>query len=271
MKLKTMLLAAALSTVPVTVVAQDKNQPLTVAAGLQGGGYDKFAKTMAQRLTQRGYTSTTVSNHNGSDAISLAACNNKADVWIAQIDAIYARFNEGCVLVPVADYGTEYAMLLVPPESRIDELSDIDETHTVAVDAIGSGTELFWKTISSIEQGKDGSKDDWSRARIIESSAEQLNTMANFGDIQAAILVRKLDSESISMLLNQGWQLAELWDKDIDDEQFNNKSLYESAKVKVPAIRPQTNWIYEVRSFVGVSPAHSNDRQLRTDVASAAR
>jgi hypothetical protein len=272
MKLKSIIFSIALAIAPYGAYAQDKTNSITIAAGMQGGGYDKFAKTLAQRLGQRGYSAVNISNNNGSDAITLAACNAKADVWIAQVDALYTRYQEGCVLTPVADYGTEYAVLLVPPKSKISKLSHIKEGDAIAVDGIGSGTELFWKTIVSIENSDEGNKSAWSKAKPIESSPEMLTTMANFGDIKAALLVRKKDSEHIAMLLNQGWTLAELWDKDIDDREFNNKPLYESGKVEISFTKGKTNnWAYVVRSFIGVSKQYTDNRQFKMDVAASSQ
>jgi hypothetical protein len=270
MKITSIILAAAIALSATASMAQDKTSPVTIAAGMSGGGYDKFAKTMATRMAQRGYASVSVSNNNGSDAITLAACNGKADVWIAQIDAIYTRYQEGCVLSPVADYGTEVAVLLVPPKSDIDELSDLSDKDNIATDGIGSGTELFWKTIVAIENGDNGTKDAWSQAGTVESSPEMLNTMANFGDIQAAILVRKTDSDHIKMLLNQGWKIAELWDKDINDEEFNNLPLYESNEAEFSFTKGEvSNWVYNVRSFVGVTKASADNRGFKMDVAAS--
>lgn len=268
--MKSFVLATALALAATAGIAQDKTTPVTIAAGMQGGGYDKFAKAMSTRMAQRGYTNVSVNNNNGSDAITLAACTGKADVWIAQVDAIYTRYQEGCVLAPVADYGTEVAVLLVPPNSDIEELSDITEKDHVATDGIGSGTELFWKTIVAIENGDKGSKDEWSRAGMVESSPDMLNTMANFGDIQAAVLVRKKDSDHIKVLLNQGWTIAELWDKDINDETFNNLPLYDSVEETFSASKKDyENWVYTVRSFVGVSKAYADNRAFKMDVASS--
>lgn len=265
---KNMIVSAALVLVAGMASAQDKAAPMTIAAGMQGGGYDKFAQTMAVRLAQRGYSNVVVSNNNGSDAITLAACNGKADVWIAQIDAIYTRYQEGCNLSPVADYGTEYAVILFPPDSSSYKLRHLTANDHVAVDGIGSGTELFWKTIVAIDNGDNGYKDNWSKAVPVESSPDQLNTMANFGDIQAAILVRKSDSKDITMLLEQGWHLGEMWAGDIDDLKFNNKRLYESAQPEFYfSSGTVSNYAYEVRSFVGVSKAHADDRPYKMDIS----
>lgn len=270
MNFKTILTAAVIGVVATTAIAQDKTQPVVIAAGMPDGGYDKFAKAMTTRLNQRGYANVTVSNNNGSDAITLAACNGKADVWIAQVDAIYTRYTEGCVLAPVADYGTEVAVLMVPPKSEIDELSDLTADDAVAVDGIGSGTELFWRTIASIESGDNGSGDAWAKATPVESSPELLNTMANFGDIQAAVLVRKPDNQQIQMLLNQGWTFAELWDKDINDQEFNNLPLYESAENRFNSQDGAVEaWTYNVRAFVGVSKQLASNRPFKMDIVSA--
>ena len=263
-----MIVAAALVLGAGMAQAQDKTAPITIAAGMPGGGYDAFARSMAVRLNQRGYDNVTVSNNNGSDAITLAACNGKADVWIAQIDAIYTRFEEGCNLTPVADYGTEYAVILFPPDSPNYKLRHLKATDHIAVDGIGSGTELFWKTIVAIDNGDNGDKATWSKATPVESSPDQLNTMANFGDIQAAILVRKTDSADITMLLEQGWKIGEMWAGDIDNQQFNNKPLYES---KQPSFHfsggDVSNYAYAVRSFVGVTKVHAADRPFKMDIS----
>lgn len=259
-----------ISAVAIPALALDKATTITIAAGMSGGGYDKFARAMATRLNQRGYSDVAITNNNGSDAITLAACNGKADVWIAQVDAIYTRYQEGCVLSPVANYGTEVAIMLVPPKSDIDELSDLTADDAVAVDGIGSGTELFWKTIASIESGDYGSGDEWAKAATVESSPEMLNTMASFGDIQAAVLVRKSGNDQVAMLLNQGWTIAELWDKDINDQEFNNLPLYEASELSLESSQGREyGWGYFVRSFVGTNKAHDNDRAFKMDLAAS--
>lgn len=266
--LTTSVIAVAMSVTSIGA-AYAQSQNITIASGMEGGGYHSYAVKMAERLNQRGYRDVTVVPTNGSDAITLAACNGNADIWISQVDAIYTRHKEGCVLQPVADYGTEVAVILFPPKSKLDQLSDLNESHRVAVDGIGSGTELFWKTIVSIELGDNGNKNKWARATTVESSPELLNTMANYGDIHAAILVRRPTSDHIKMLLDQGWTVGELWDRDINREVFNSLPLYESKKVAFTNSnnRKQTNYVYEVRSFIGVSPKFASDRKFRMDVA----
>lgn len=267
---KSILIAAIIATTTVAYAA-DKTNQVVIAGGAQGGGYNKYALKMAERMKQRGYDNISVTENNGSDAITLAACNGKADIWISQIDAIYTRFNEGCQLAPVADYGTEYAMLFFPPDSNMDSLDDLTAQSRIAVDGIGSGTELFWKTIVSIETGDNGNNNEWAKAIPVESTYDTLNTSANFGDIDAAILVRSNTSEHIELLLDQGWTIGYLYDKDIDDQEFNTKPLYSSEKIVVSNSnqKKQKNWGYGVRSFIGVTKKAASDRQFKVDVAAS--
>lgn len=270
--MKKLLISAGMTAImATTAIAGDKTTPVVIASGMQGGKYNTYALKMAERMEQRGYADVSVVPTNGSDAITLAACNNKADVWISQIDAIYARYKEGCVLVPVADYGNEVAVIMFPPKSEFDELSDLTAENRIAVDGVGSGTELFWKTIVSIENGDNGTGDAWAKAQPVESSPDMLNTMANFGDIDAAILVREQNSDHIKFMLDQGWTIGEFWDKDINDEEFNTRPLYESQSVKFTSQNgeSQENYVYVVRSFVGVAAKFKNDRAFKMDVASS--
>jgi TRAP-type uncharacterized transport system substrate-binding protein len=266
MKILSTVFALMLAT---SAVAQDN---LVIAGGLGGGGYNRFALDLSERLEQRGYRGVSVTQNNGSDAITLAACSGSADIWIAQVDAIYKRYTENCELRPVGIYGNEYAVLLVPPESEISELADMDENTRIAVDGIGSGSELFWKTIVSIENGDDGDKDDWASAQAVNSASDMLLTMQSFGDIDAVLLVRKPDSPDVENLLERGWELAQLWDRDIDDLQFNSVPLYASEERYIGVNKysgNNYNWVYEVRSFIGVSEEHAGNQQLIRDLASA--
>lgn len=243
-------------------------ESLTIATGKEGGGYDKAAQDWSARLAQR-QIDNAVLNMNGSEEISLAVCGGKADLGVMQIDAIYARAMEGCTIKAVGIYGREVALILFPPKSKHDELSDLSAADHVVVDTIGSGSSLFWQTISRIEMGDDGSKDEWASATPIYDPISLAPTSAEMGEIQAVVLVRRPDSKDISMLLAAGWTLGELWDKDIDDLDFNAGSLYTSQKVEVlpPNGRKTWNYGYEVRSFFVASDKLSRDRQRFTVIA----
>ena len=186
-----------------------------------------------------------MSNFNGSDEITLALCQKTADIGYSQIDAIYARGNEGCFLKPIGIYGVEYGMIFFPPKSDFDELEDLDGTAKILVDTVGSGSELFWNTIVGIENGDDGSGDEWSQAAAVYEPIDMAPTLGSFGEIDAVILVRKPGSNDVAFLQEQGWQMGWLYDKDINDLMFNDVPLYES---------DSNSASYAVRSFLVSGP-----------------
>jgi TRAP-type uncharacterized transport system substrate-binding protein len=219
-------------------------EPLIIGAGKSGGGYDNAAQKLATRLSQRN-TDAVVSNFNGSDEITLALCQKTADIGYSQIDAIYARGQEGCFLKPIGIYGVEYGQIWFPPKSDFDELEDLDGTARILVDTIGSGSELFWNTITDIEMGDDGSKDEWASATAVFEPIDMAPTLGSFGEIDAVIMVRKPGSNDAKFLEEQGWQQGWLYDKDINDLMFNDVPLYESDRNSAS---------YAVRSFLVSGP-----------------
>lgn len=238
--MKSIILALATATIPTALLAE----PLIIAAGKPGGGYDKAGHALAERLSQRNVDAV-VKNFNGSDEITLALCSKHADVGITQIDAIYARGQEGCFLKPIGIYGTEYATIWFPPKSSNNELEDLTADSRILVDTIGSGSELFWNTIVSIETGEDGSNDEWSKAQPVYEPVDMAPTLGSFGEIDALLIVRKSGSADFKFLDEAGWELGWVYDKDINDLMFNDVSLYQSDN------NYQT---YEVRSFLVSGP-----------------
>lgn len=248
-------------------------QGVDVATGKTGGGYDRRAKQIEQRLEQRGIA-TSLTNYNGSDEISLALCGGRASLGILQIDAIYARSLSGCQMKAVGSYGTEAALILFPPRADHDELSDLGPASAVLVDTVGSGSDLFWRTIVRIETGEDGSGDEWASARFVNDGLALANTSAEMGEIDAVVLVRKPDSADVQALLGQGWTVGELWDRDINDLEFNGAPLYRSEKLKVPVPGGSSvkAWGYEVRSFIAVTRALADgDRERFAAITEAAQ
>lgn len=243
-----------------------------IATGKAGGGYDKRAQDMAERLKQRQML-TDVINLNGSDEISLAVCGKRAQIGIMQVDAIYARSLEGCTMKPVGVYGEEVAVILFPPKSDMDELSDLTAQSAVMVDTIGSGSDLFWNTIVRIETGDDGSGDEWAKARVVNDPLELAVASATMGDVQALVLVRKPDSPDITRLLELGWTMGELWDKDVNDLQFRGAELYESAKIDIRyGASKARDYGYVVRSFIVVGNDVANgDRNAYAAIVKAAQ
>lgn len=268
--MKNFLLATTLILSGAMAFAQDQSDALVIATGKPGGGYDKASQAAAVRMGQRGWTGITVLNTKGSDEITLAACNGKADIFWAQIDAIYARALDGCNLEPVVFNGEEYAILMFPPESDNSKLKHLTSEDRIAVDGIGSGTELFWKTIVGIENGDNGTQDTWATAQKlnVDLKAKTLISAAKSGKITVAIFVRSKSSPDIQTLLGLGWTMGEFYDKDVNDELFNDKPLYESREVSYKHENKNVygNYVYVVNSFVGVSPEHAENDELKSDL-----
>lgn len=232
---------------------------VTIYAGGKGGGYDSTARQIAKRLQQRGYE-TIVENRNGSDDITLQACQNPRSVWIAQIDAIYAReMKEGCYLPDVSFYGEEMAALFFPPKSNLSKLKHLTGDHKIFVDKVGSGTELTWRTMKAIEQ-EHGGGDDWIKAEPVSTDLRRATSLATRGKLHAALLVRKSNSKDFIRLLEAGWVLGQLYDKDINDLKHGDAPLYEARKLTLNQGKTKhKDWIYVVRSFIGTTEAVEMD------------
>jgi TRAP-type uncharacterized transport system substrate-binding protein len=244
---------------------------LVIATGKEGGRYDERAHVIAQHLTQRGSV-VSVENFNGSDEISLAVCGGRASIGIAQRDALFTRFTEGCDLKPIGLFGTEYAMILFPPKSPIGNLYDLTDKDTVQVDTIGSGSELFWKTITRIEKSDEGSKDAWANAQINNDPLSLAPVNAANGDIKAVVMVRQTNNPDVTRLLSLGWKLGYLYDKNIDDQKYKDGSLYVSSKIAVRYDGSTAkNWGYEIPSFIVVSKSLAANKALFSDVVAAAQ
>lgn len=245
-------------------------QDITIATGRQGGGYDAAAQTLTQRVAQRGVTAT-VQNMNGSDEISLALCRNAAQVGYMQIDAFYARSKEGCQLKAVANYGTEVAYLLFPPRSPIDELDEMSESDVILVDTVGSGSELFVRTIQKIET-EEGGGDDWSKASLNTDGLDIAPAAGEMGDVQAVIMVRKPSSPDMVRLLDLGWTLGWMKDRHIDNLEFNGKPLYEAVKVEFrdSSNKRHKGHGYQLSSFVVTNKELTSNKDLFGKIVAAA-
>lgn len=249
-------------------------QEVTIGVGQPGRGYEAFGKEMASRMADR--INAGVVNFEGSDAISRAVCDGKVSAGIMQIDAIYTRQKEGCKLRVVGTYGTEFAFMLVPPGSGIASLDDLTADNAVLVDTAGSGTDLFWQTVVGIENGPNGNKSGWSKARAVNDPTILAEAAAEVGDIDAVLIVGKTDSKDLKALIDAGWELIEFYDKDINDETFNGESLYPIGEAEVAGTGGwlsgnTSNDSYSIRSFVVLGEAASKDKVILAEFARAAK
>ena len=97
--------------------------------------------------------------------------------------------------------------------------------------------------------------------------SEVATSLANFDEIDALLQVRLPSSPEIINLLDDGWTLGELYDKDINDYVFNNSSLYEprATSIKGKKYHKGGNG-YEVKSFILTTADVKSDRTLFTDI-----
>lgn len=236
-----------------------------IAVGQEGRGYERRGLALVEQL--RGDWRTL--NFTGSEDIARAVCG-QTDVpmtngqtleeagipspvlGIAQIDAVMTMQWEGCNLQTFSEYPTqEYAFILFPPGSNMNELSDLDENSRVLVDQIGSGTSLFWQTIVRIEQ-EHGDGSSWMNATPVNGAIAFADGEAALGNIDAMIMVTSSDSaEVLNFLDNLDWELGELYDKDINDMQFGRGNLYDRETVVFDTAGwgSTRNDAYVVRSF----------------------
>lgn len=268
--MKKILLATAIS----MSLAGAAHAETAIGVGQPGRGYEAFGKDMVERLV--GKMPARIANYEGSDAISRAVCDGEVQVGIMQIDAIYARQKEGCSLRVVGTYGTEYAYMLVPPGSSIDELHDLSAGSKVLVDTVGSGTDLFWNTIVSIETGPQGNKSGWAQATSINDPVFLAPSMADLGEVDAVMVVGTTKSKDVKELVDAGWELVAIDDKDINDEMFNGNSLYPREDAEIDGTGGwlsgnASNTSYAIRSFVVVGSELAADRRAFADVAQAAK
>jgi hypothetical protein len=256
------------------VMATTALADVTIAVGQTGRGYEAFGKNMAAVMADR--VTATVQNYDGSDSISRAVCDGKADIGIMQIDAIYTRQTEGCKLSVVGIYGREYVYLMVPPNSDIGALSDLTADSTVMTDTLGSGTDLFWNTAVSIENGPDGNQSGWQKAKKLNAPIAFAESNIELGAADAVLIVAKNDSKDVKGLIDAGWEMASFYDKDLNDFVFNGDSLYPVEEASIAKTSgffsgDVSNDSYVIRSFVAMNAVVAKDNALAAEVARAAK
>jgi len=223
----------------------------TFYTGVKNGGYDAAASTTAIRLQQRG-VEVVIENKNGSDEITLAVCNNPNSMGLTQLDAIWKReTQDGCFLPVVGTHIVETAMMFTPPDSDINELSDLTASSNVFVGGVGSGSELTFRNMQFIEK-EHGRGNEWSDARVVTGDWRRVQALAVRGQVDAVVMVAATDSRSASQLLSAGWSSAELWDRDINDLTTpQGEVLYEP--YKYTDANGDKEWGYKVPSFYVVN------------------
>lgn len=244
-----------------TAFGQEQTYKINIATGVSGGGYDKDTKIKSAMLAQSGFD-VTVTNMNGSDEISKSLCLGQNNMGWVQLDVMWKRSNEGCNLTPVADYGFEYAMILFPPKSDLRDLGDLNESHTILIGTVGSGPNVTFNNMKSIELGENGSKTKWAFVNTENLPFEAAAGLANAKQIDAIFLTHKVDSKILLNLLDKGWIFGSLYDKDIDDQLYRDEPLYESLSLCIKGKKEKCNYVYKVPTVIAVNDDIANNQDF---------
>lgn len=223
-------------------------EPVVVGAGKAGRGYDDWAQGISSAFNQRGLA-TSVLNFTGSDEISLGICKDAVTFAPVQQDAAYQRSMEGCELLELWTYPSEeYMFLMVPPKSDIDELEDLTAASKVATDLAGSGSDFTIRQLRRIEQGEEGNGSEWSKLQVDNRSLKSAMGLGTAGKLQAVFFVGAKSSPDLAFFLKNGWVPVEVYDKDLNDLEFNGQSLYEGGKVDIAGYGKV--YTYRVKTFI---------------------
>lgn len=208
---------------------------VTLCSGSAGGGYDGLIQSVGVELQKADHT-VTIRNFAGSENILNGIAGGQCAFGPAQGDIFYLMSkNDQSVLskvIPVDLLYTEVMTLVCSPSSGYDELSDLAEGDPVIVDSIGSGSALTWENLKNIE-AEYGSGSAWSKATPIFSPLDEAGGALATGQAKCAFGVGKVPSNWAINLVNRGYTLSYIYDKDINDLEFpEGQSLYEAVTVR---------------------------------------
>lgn len=208
---------------------------VTLCAGRQGGGYDGIMRSVGAELERKGHT-VTVLNLAGSEDILDNLNGGKCSFGPAQGDIFYKKNKESpgslAKVVPVDVLYNEAMQLVCSEASGYDELDDIQAGDAVIVDVIGSGSSLSWENMVAIEK-EYGNGSYWAQATPTYSPLDEAGGAIALGQAKCAFGVGKVPIDWAKGLLERGGVLSEVYDKDINDLEFNGSSLYQTVNVDV--------------------------------------
>jgi hypothetical protein len=222
-------LAAGAALYPLSAQAAD----VTLCAGRQGGGYDGIMRSVAAELERKGNT-VTVLNLGGSEDILDNLNAGKCSFGPAQADIFYKKNKESpgglAKVVPVDVLYNEAMQMVCSASSGYDELSDLQAGDGIIVDVIGSGSSLTWDNMVAIEK-EYGNGSSWAAATPSYSPLDEAGAALALGQAKCAFGVGKVPIDWMKGILDRGGTLSEVYDKDINDLEFNGASLYEPVNV----------------------------------------
>jgi TRAP-type uncharacterized transport system substrate-binding protein len=200
---------------------------VTLCAGGAGRGYDKVFQAVAVELKERGHNAK-VLNLKGSEDIINAIVAGRCQYGAAQGDIYYKMSKDnpsvGSALKPIDILYDEVATLVCSKDSGYDELSDISAGDTIIVDSLGTGSAMTWETMVAIEKEYGGSN-AWSQAVPEYIPLSEAGAALALGNAKCAFGVGSAPINWATEIENDGG-VAEVYDKDLNDLEFNGKSVY---------------------------------------------
>jgi len=220
--------SALLASVPIAQSAE-----VTICSGRSGGGYDALMKSIGAEIEKKGHTVTLI-NLAGSEDILNNLAAGKCSFGPAQKDIYYGMNKKDASLSSTvgvtAPLYNEVMTLMCSKSSNYDELEDIQEGDQIIVGEIGSGSALTWENIVAIEKEYGGS-DDWSKATPIFEPLDEAAGQLQLGTAKCAFGVGKVPINWALAIEELGGYVGWIYDKDINDLEFNGASLYEAVRV----------------------------------------
>lgn len=230
----TILCAAALAALASTALSASAAD-VTLCAGRQGGGYDGLMRAIGSELERKGHT-VTVLNLGGSEDILDSLTKGSCAFGPAQGDIFYKKNKEApgslSGVVPVDVLYSEAMQLVCSESSGYDELDDIQAGDAVIVDVIGSGSSLTWDNLVAIEK-EFGNGSYWAAAAPSYTPLDEASAALALGQAKCAFGVGRVPIDWAKSILDRGGVLSEVYDKDINDLEFNGSSLYEAVNVDI--------------------------------------
>lgn len=234
MGMKTIFATATIAIGLLSVSSVSYAEDVVLCSGKPGGGYDSLMKEIGNELSRQGH-SVQILNLNGSEDIINHLNAGKCHYGPAQKDIHYRKFKQDSSVtssvVPRSPLYTEALTLVCSKNSRYDELSDIREGDTVIVDTIGSGSALTWETLVAIEK-EFGNGSSWSKAIPEYTPLDEAAGALELGVAKCAFGVGKVPINWASDIEKQGGRISWIYDKDINDLEYNGGPLYDYLYVK---------------------------------------
>lgn len=208
-------------------------EDVTLCAGAKGRNYDSVMLAVGFELIKRSHT-VEILNLGGSEDILNALKDGRCSYGPAQKDIFYSMSKQNMSLTNTVSASkllyNEAMTMFCSSDSGIDELSDIDETTTIIIDEIGTGSALTWSTMVKIET-EYGRKDDWINAQTKYYPLRKAQAAIALGEADCAFGVGAVPTSWGTELNEGGATVVWVYDKDLNDLMLGKSPLYTPVRV----------------------------------------